>query len=96
MRVRSPLMIRAPESYVFGRDADALIDMVECGINEDALMAERPRGRRGAIPFRLEFVLREKLTYHRICFFGLHLCDSCCPYRLNMCYYSAITNRRGA
>ena len=44
---------------MFGRDADALIDMVELGINEDAFMAERLRGRRGAIPFRLEFVLRD-------------------------------------
>lgn len=50
---------RASGSGVFGRDADALIDMVELGINEDAFMAERLRGRRGAIPFRLEFVLRD-------------------------------------
>ena len=50
---------RASGSGVFGRDADALIDMVELGINDDAYMAERLRGRRGAIPFRLEFVLRD-------------------------------------
>jgi len=50
---------RASGSGVFGRDADALIDMVELGINEDAFMAERLRGRQGAIPFRLEFVLRD-------------------------------------
>lgn len=50
---------RASGSGVFGRDADALIDMVELGINDDAFTAERLRGRRGAIPFRLEFVLRD-------------------------------------
>ena len=50
---------RASGSGVFARDADALIDMVELGINEDAFMAERLRGRRGAIPFRVEFVLRD-------------------------------------
>ena len=38
---------RASGSGVFGRDADALIDMVELGINDDAYMAERLRGRRG-------------------------------------------------
>ena len=50
---------RASGSGVFGRDADALVDMVELEVNSDAFMSEKLRHRYGAVPFRLEFILRD-------------------------------------
>jgi hypothetical protein len=51
---------RASGSGVFARDADALVDMIELQPDEAAMEAERILGHRdGAVPFRLEFVLRD-------------------------------------
>lgn len=50
---------RASGSGVFARDADALIDMTELDLNDDAYAALKLTNRQGAIPFRLEFVLRD-------------------------------------
>ena len=50
---------RASGSGVFGRDADALIDMTELDLNDDAYAALKLAHREGAIAYRLEFVLRD-------------------------------------
>ena len=50
---------RASGSGVFARDADALIDMTELDLNDDAYAALKLAHREGAIPYRLEFVLRD-------------------------------------
>lgn len=50
---------RASGSGVFARDADALIDMTELDLNEDAYAALKLAHREGAIAYRLEFVLRD-------------------------------------
>ena len=50
---------RASGSGVFARDADALIDLIELGLDEAALEARRLLRWWDAIPFRLEFVLRD-------------------------------------
>ena len=50
---------RASGSGVFARDADALIDMTELDLNEDAYAALKLAHREGAVAYRLEFVLRD-------------------------------------
>lgn len=50
---------RASGSGVFARDADALVDMTELEWDENACEARDLLRWRGAVPFRLEFVLRD-------------------------------------
>lgn len=65
---------RASGSGVFARDADAIIDMIELDYESQGAAAAYVAMHPGAVPFRLEFVLRDFMKHDSIEVWFVHPC----------------------